>query len=136
MLLIFTKNIFMNFDDINYIQLALQIIVALTIFNVWLFRFNKKTPWRGGDAKSMKDEFKTYGLSENMMFLVGGLKMLFGLGLIIGIAYPITINSSAIGIIVLMAGAIGMHIKVKDAPKKSFPAFLMLLLSLVILLLN
>lgn len=136
MLLIFTKNIFMNFDDINYIQLALQIIVALTIFNVWLFRFNKKTPWRGGDAKSMKDEFKTYGLSENMMFLVGGLKVLFGLGLIIGIAYPITINSSAIGIIVLMAGAIGMHIKVKDAPKKSFPAFLMLLLSLVILLLN
>lgn len=126
----------MDFEIISYLQIGLQIIVAITIFNVWLLRFSKSTPWRGGNASSMKDEFSTYGLSSQMMYLVGGLKVLFGIGLIVGIAYPIVVNISAIGIIILMAGAIGMHIKVKDAPKKSLPAFLMLVLSLAILLLH
>lgn len=126
----------MDFENINYIQVALQISVAITIFNVWLFRFNKSTPWRGGNASSMKDEFTTYGLSDTMMYIVGGLKVLFGIGLIVGIAYPVTVNISAVGIIILMLGAIGMHIKVKDAPKKSFPAFLMLVFSLLIMVLN
>lgn len=126
----------MNNDFTYYIQIAAQILVAITILNVWLIRFNTSTPWRGGSASSMKEEFKVYGLPKYMMYVVGGLKVLFALGLIIGIAYPQTIDVSAIGIIILMTGAIGMHIKIKDAAKKSFPAFSMLLLSLIILLLN
>lgn len=126
----------MDYENINYVQLIAQIVVAVTILNVWLIRFNKSTPWRGGKASNMKEEFENYGLPDSMMYLVGGLKVLFAIGLIVGIAYPVTINVSAIGIVILMAGAIGMHIKVSDSPKKSFPAFLMLVLSLLIVILN
>ena len=126
----------MDLENINYVQVAAQLIVAFSVLNVWLLRFNKSTPWRGGKASSMKDEFETYGLSTSTMYLVGGLKVLFGIGLIFGIFYPVTINPSAIGIVILMLGAIGMHIKVKDAPKKSLPAFIMLVLSLLVLVLS
>lgn len=126
----------MNNDITYYILIASQIFVAVTILNVWLIRFNRSTPWRGGSASNMKEEFKTYGLPDYMMYVVGGLKVLFALGLIVGIAYPATVTISAIGIIILMAGAIGMHIKIKDSLKKSFPAFAMLVLSLLIVVLN
>lgn len=119
-----------------YLQLAAQIVVAVTIFNVWLLRLNRSTPWRGGQAKSMREEFETYGLPSYMLYVVGGLKVLFAAGLVVGIAYPSFINVSALGIIILMLGAIGMHIKIKDAPKKSFPAFAMLMLSILILVMQ
>ncbi|MFO7702245.1 DoxX family protein [Psychroflexus maritimus] len=117
----------------EYLKIIIQVIVAATIFNVWLFRFNKSTPFRGADAPSMKKEFEVYGLNETMMYLVGGLKLLFAIGLIAGIFLPSIVEISAAGIGFLMLGAIGMHIKVKDEPKKSFPAFTMLILSLAIL---
>jgi len=34
-----------------------QVIAALGIFNVWIIRSGKATQRRGGDAKSLKDEF-------------------------------------------------------------------------------
>ncbi len=120
----------------EYISLALQLIVSLTIFNVWLVRFNKNTPYRGADAANMKKEFELYGLNDTMMYIVGGLKILFAVGLIIGIWFPEILHISAIGIAFLMAGAIGMHVKIKDEAKKSLPAFLMLVFSLAILVLN
>ena len=126
----------MEYENLDYLQIILQIIVAVTVLNVWLLRFSKSTPWRGGDASSMKDEFKAYGLNDTIMYIVGTLKVLFGFGLIAGIAYPSLVPISCIGIIILMAGAIGMHIKIKDAAKKSLPAFLMLVLSIAILVLN
>jgi uncharacterized membrane protein YphA (DoxX/SURF4 family) len=126
----------MDYDNLNYVQLIAQIAVAATILNVWLLRFGRPTTWRGGNASSMKEEFQAYGLPSYMMLVVGGLKVIFAIGLIVGIAYPITVSPSAIGIIILMLGAIGMHIKIKDAPKKSLPAFIMLVLSIVILVFN
>ena len=38
--------------------LVSQVIAALGIFNVWIIRFGKATNWRGGDAKSLKDELQ------------------------------------------------------------------------------
>jgi len=35
-----------------------QVLAALGIFNVWIIRFGKATNWRGGDDKSLKDEFQ------------------------------------------------------------------------------
>lgn len=119
----------------EYLQLILQFIVAITIFNVWLIRFNKPTEFRGANASSMKKEFEAYGLNETMMFIVGGLKLLFAIGLIVAYWLPEILTISAAGIAFLMLGAIGMHIKIKDEPKKSMPAFIMLILSLAILVL-
>ena len=37
--------------------MILQLVIAIGLINVWLFRFNKATEYRGGDAKNMKEEF-------------------------------------------------------------------------------
>ena len=60
---------------IYYFTVAAKIIIFISIINVWFIRFNKPTPWRGGDSKSMKEEFETYGLSHTIMYLVGTIKV-------------------------------------------------------------
>ena len=102
----------------------IQLVVALGILNVWLLRYGKQTAWRGGDAKSLKEEFATYGLPSWFMGVVGFLKILFAALLIMGVWLPAATKPAAIGMSVLMLGAVSMHLKVKDPLKKSMPAFL------------
>ena len=99
-----------------------QLIVALGLLNVWLVRFKKPTSWRGGDAKNMKQEFAAYGLPSWSVGVVGFLKVTFAVMLIAGIWRPDLVRPAAIGTAVLMVGAIAMHFKVGDPPKKSLPA--------------
>ena len=46
----------------NYFIIALQCIVAVSILNVWLVQNKKPTQWRGGNAKTIIEEFEVYGL--------------------------------------------------------------------------
>ncbi len=46
----------------DILRIILQIIVACGLLNVWLIRPQLKTPYRGCDAKNLKDEFIAYGL--------------------------------------------------------------------------
>lgn len=117
----------------EWIKIAIQLIIAVSIFNVWIIRFGKPTSWRGGSAKSMKEEFEAYGLPEWFMKLIGFLKLTLAALLIAGIFVPDLIKPSAIGMAILMLGAIVMHIKVKDSLVKSFPAFSFLVLSLILI---
>ncbi|NNC35429.1 MAG: DoxX family protein [Croceitalea sp.] len=117
----------------DYAVLIAKIIIFISIINVWFIRFNKSTPWRGGEAKSMKEEFETYGLSSNMMYFIGGLKVLAATLLIVSIWVYYLALPAAVTMAVLMLGAISMHLKVGDAPKRSLPAFIFLILSLVII---
>ena len=110
----------------------IQLIIALGILNVWLIRFGKASPWRGGDARNMKEEFAVYGLPGWFVGLIGGLKLLFAAFLIVGIWFPMLTMPAAVGIAVLMLGAVVMHIKVKDPLKKSLPAFTLLVLSVIV----
>jgi hypothetical protein len=119
--------------EIDYLLVVIKVIILISILNVWLLRFNKPTPWRGGSAQSMKEEFKTYGLSETMMYLVGGLKILFAALIFASIWKPQLAVPGAAGMAILMLGAIAMHFKVKDPLKKSFPAFSFLVLSVIII---
>ena len=64
--------------------------------------------------------------------VVGGLKILFALSLLVGFWLPELIRPAAIGMAILMLGAVGMHIKVGDAWKKAAPAAFVLILSLVV----
>ena len=120
-------------DHMNYILIGAKVIIFISIINVWFFRFNKKTLFRGGDASSMKAEFAAYGLSETMMYLVGTLKVLSALGLLISIWAPQLAIPAAAIMAFLMLGAIFMHFKISDPLSKSLPAFIFLLLSLLIL---
>ncbi len=117
----------------EYLIIAIKIIIFVSIINVWFIRFNKSTSWRGGNASSMKEEFKNYGLSESMMYIVGGLKVLSAFALLVSIWVP-SLTLPAAGLMaLLMAGAISMHIKINDPMRSSFPAFSFLVLSLVLI---
>ncbi len=116
----------------NYLIIALQIIVGVSILNVWLIQNKKPTRWRGGDAKTIIEEFQVYGLPVWMCYLIGFLKVSLAIALIAGIWYPVLIQPSALGLTLLLLGSVVMHFKIKDPLYKSFPALLFLLMCLVI----
>lgn len=110
----------------NYLLIALQCIVAFSILNVWLIQNKKATQWRGGNAKTIMEEFKVYGLPVWMCYFVGTFKVIFAMGLLVAIWYPLLRQVSAIGLAVMLIGSIAMHVKINDPLKKSFPALLFL----------
>ena len=120
----------------EYVTIIIKVFIFFRIVNVWFFRFNKPTSWRGGQAANMKKEFEVYGLSETLLYLVGGLKVLAATLLVVSIWIPQLTFPAAGTMALLMVGAIAMHIKVKDPFAKSFPAFSFLVLSLVLILFN
>ncbi len=119
--------------EIYYVNIVVKVFIFLSIINVWFFRFGKATAWRAGNTSSMKEEFKAYGLSEMVMYAIGGLKVFLAILLLTSIWVPSLAVPAATGMSVLMLGAIIMHLKVKDPIKKSFPAFSFLVLSLLII---
>jgi uncharacterized membrane protein YphA (DoxX/SURF4 family) len=112
--------------------IVIQLVIALGILNVWLLRFGKSTEWRGGSATNMSEEFAAYGLPAWTVPAVGFLKLACAAALIAGIWVPVLVRPAAIGLAVLMLGAVAMHVKVKDPAKKSLPAFIMLVLCVVV----
>ena len=112
------------------LKYLLQAAVALVVLNVWFFRFNKVTIYRGGEASNMIEEFAVYGLSENMVYFIRGLKILAALGLLIGLLKEKVVIPAALIMGTLMLGAIFMHFKVSDEAIKYLPAGLMFVFSL------
>jgi hypothetical protein len=125
-----TSNLKLN--SMEYLISIIKIIIAVSIINVWLFRFKKSTIWRGNNADNMKEEFKAYGLPEWLMYVVGSLKVSLSLGLLLSIYFNELEIYSAYGIAFLMLIAILMHLKIGDPIKKSLPAFIFLSLSLFV----
>ena len=102
--------------------LILQLIISIGLINVWFFRFNKATEFRGGNAKNMREEFQAYGLPAWSMYLVGAAKVIIAALLIISIWFKELLVYNLLALAVLMIAAVLMHIKVKDPIKKSYPA--------------
>ena len=117
----------------EYLGIGLKIVLFISIVNVWFFQFNKPTQWRAVGANNMREEFKAYGLSETIMYIVGALKVLSALAIFVSIWVPSLLFPAASLMAVLMIGAIIMHLKIKDPLKKSLPAFIFLLISLYFL---
>ena len=117
---------------LRILYICVSFLVSILVTNVWLFRFNKETPYRGGNATNMIEEFAAYGLDINMMYLVGTLKVVASLGLIIGILKTKVSVYSSLLMAILMTGAIYFHFKISDPAIKYFPSVLMLLCSIFI----
>ena len=64
------------------LPLILQLIISVGLINVWLFRFNKVTEYRGGGANNMKEEFQTMDFNW-LMYVVGFLKIAIAIMLIV-----------------------------------------------------
>ena len=113
---------------------AYQIIVALGIFKVWVVRPGRTTPFRGGNARNMREEFAVYGLPAWFMILVGTLKLMCATLLLAGLWFPTLTQPAAIALAVLMLGAVSMHVKVRDPLKKALPSVCVLLMCLFVAL--
>tara|TARA_B100000073_G_C23472601_1_gene468127 strand:+ start:172 stop:540 length:369 start_codon:yes stop_codon:yes gene_type:complete len=113
--------------------IILNLVVAITLLNVWLIRYNKPTMYRGGDAKSMAEEFYTYGLPKWFMYFVGSMKIIIAILLIVGVWITSLNIYCYISLSILMLGAIIMHLMVKDEIIKSAPALSILTLLLILI---
>ncbi len=115
-----------------FIQI-LQGIVGLSILNVWLLQYNKATRWRGGNATTILEEFKAYGLPAWSCYVIGTLKVVLAIMLIVSIWYPDLKLVAASGLALLLAGSISMHFRINDPLIKSFPAALFMVMCLIII---
>jgi hypothetical protein len=112
-------------EEVSYF--TIRILVGVVLLSVWTWRFNRPTRFRGKQAKTMKEEFKVYGLSEKTMYGVGFLKIMIAILFLCGTWVPSLIKPSAILLSVLMFGAVVHHLKAeRDNYLKVAPAYIML----------
>lgn len=114
----------------------LQLIVGLGLLNVWLIRREAATPYRGGASRTLKGEFEAYGLPPFAYYVVGALKIAAAIVLIAGLWWALPVRAAALVVVVLMLGAVAMHVRAGDPLVKSVPAALMLVLSTGIVVLR
>lgn len=119
-------------EVIDYIVIALKVIVGLSILNVWLLQPTKPTKWRGGNAKTIVEEFEVYGLSKNFCYFIGFLKVSLALLLLASIWFERLTGYVSSGLGLLLFGSIVMHIKIKDPLYKSVPALIFFAMTIII----
>lgn len=104
----------------NYSIIA-QIIVAVSIVIVWVFRFY-----------NVEKEFKQYRLSDLIRNIVGATKIALSTLLIAGIWYPDLVLIPALLLAFLMVSAQYFHFKAGNPWLKHIPSLLLLILCLFI----
>jgi len=119
----------------EYVIIILKLVVGLGILNVWLLRANRVTAYRGGNAKTMREEFATYGLPYWFMCVIAVLKVGLAISLLASIWIHRLAQPAAIGMGVLMLGAFIMHLKVKDPISKALPSIAVFAMCVAIALL-
>jgi hypothetical protein len=116
----------------NTLSNIFQVVLALSLLNVWLLRLNKETPFRGGLAKNLKDEFVEYGLPTWSFYVVGFLKVTSAVSLLAGIWIPQLVLPFATLTSFLMLVAFVMHLQIHDSMVKASPALALLVISLIL----
>ena len=105
----------------NNLSIIAQVIVALSIAFVWVFRFD-----------NIVKEFKQYGLSDLTRTMVGAAKIALSTLLVAGIWYPDLVLIPALLIAFLMLSAQYFHFKAGNPWQKHMPSLLLLILCLFI----
>jgi len=103
------------------ITILAQLIIAISILIVWVFRFD-----------NIVVEFKQYDISDLVRSMVGASKIALATLLIVGIFYKEVVFISALLMAFLMVCGQIAHIKVKNPLSKYIPSFLLLILSLFV----
>jgi hypothetical protein len=116
---------------LKIISKVLSVFVGLTVINVWLFRSDKTTPYRGGNSANLLDEFEVYGLEEYFL-IIGIVKVSLAIILLLSLYFNKLRFFASSGIALMMMVAIYMHISVGDDIIKSMPASILLISSLII----
>lgn len=105
------------------ITITAQLIVALSVAYVWIFRF-----------ENIVKEFKQYGLSNLTRTMVGAAKLVLATLLVVGIWHSELVLIPAILMGVLMVAAQYFHFKAGNPWQKRLPSLVLLLLSAYIAL--
>jgi hypothetical protein len=105
----------------NTMLLAIKILVATSIFFVWVVRY-----------KNIVKEFEEYGIPAWLRDLTGILKLTFAAMLLFGQGDRSITLLGSFGIAALMACAQVVHIKAGTATSRRLPSLLLLTLSVVI----
>jgi hypothetical protein len=103
------------------LALAAQLIIAISIVIVWVFRFD-----------NIVLEFKQYGLSNLMRSMVGAAKLVLATLLVVGVWYPALVLIPALLMALLMISAQYFHFKVNNPFQKRIPALFLLSLCLFV----
>ena len=106
----------------EYLITLLQIVVALSVAYVWIFRYH-----------NVVAEFKQFGLSDVVRNAVGAAKIALATLLIVGIWYPPVVPLAAGGMAVFMLAAQFFHFKAGNPFIKKLPSLILLLLCAFIL---
>ena len=115
------------------VVVALQIVIALVIFAVWIFRPCLNTNYRAGNAQNIFEEFAVYGLPKWSVYVVGATKLTLALALIVGIWYTQLAQYAVMGMGILMVGALICHLKTRDDPlSRAAPASIMLVMCFLV----
>jgi len=117
------KKINLNSQAMLDLQSVAQLIVAISVYFVWIFRYD-----------NIIKEFKDFGLSDLTRTFVGAAKVAVSTLLIVGIWYPELVSISAIAMAFFMLAAQYFHFKVKNPFGKRVPSLIFLLLSIYIAL--
>jgi uncharacterized membrane protein YkgB len=102
-------------------SLIAQIVVALSIGYVWIFRFD-----------NIVGEFRQYGLTDQTRTIVGATKIVLSTLLVAGIWYPSLVLFPALLMAILMLCAQFYHFKVSNSWLKHAPSLCLFLLCLFI----
>jgi hypothetical protein len=108
-------------SSVNTILLALKILVATSIYFVWVVRYD-----------NIIKEFKEYGLPEWLRDLTGILKMTFAAMLLFGTQDNGLDVIGSLGIAGLMLCAQITHLRTGTAAFRRLPSLVLLTISLVI----
>ena len=101
-----------------------HVSIILGIFYAWTIGFNRESKYRPGRAKNMKEEFIVYGLPFWFMYTIGAVKLILSTLLIFGFFYPFLLKPVAAALCVFMAGAVLMHLKIReDKLIKALPSY-------------
>ena len=103
------------------ISLTLQIIVALSVYYVWIFRYH-----------NVIAEFKQFGYSDIFRNFVGASKMSISALLITGIYFNKITLLASLSMAFFMLSAHLVHIKFKNPFKQRLPSLIFFLMSLFI----
>lgn len=119
------------------ISIVIQLIVSLTILNVWLFRREKITAFRGGEAKTLREEFSVYGFSSWVYYAVGIAKVLTALAMFSAIWVEQLLLPSTFIMVIMMLVAFICHMKLRnDNFSKAIPATSILVLCCVLMMIE
>jgi uncharacterized membrane protein YphA (DoxX/SURF4 family) len=108
-------------------SIVLQVILGLGFLMFGLMIFG---------AKQMIQEFQRYGYSKGFRVFTGLIEVIGAVGMIVGIWKPQFAALAGILLAATMIGALFTHIRIKDPVKNMGAAFIFLILSIVVVIMN